>query len=52
MNEEEKRTMVIDPKKLKPGTCYIDSSFGEKYAVCKSNDGKIRIFKVIERKEE
>lgn len=51
MNEEEKRTMVIDPKKLKPGTCYIDSSFGE-YAVCKSNDGKIRIFKVIEKEEE
>jgi len=51
LNEEEKRTMVIDPKKLKPGTCYIDSSFGE-YAVCKSNDGKIRIFKVIEKEEE
>ena len=49
MVEKEEKTMVIDPKKLKPGTCYIDSSLGEKYVVCKSNDGMIRIFKLVEK---
>jgi len=46
---EEKKTLEIDPKALKPGTCYIDDSLGEKLAICKSDDGKIRIFKVMEK---
>lgn len=40
------KTLEIDLKTLKPGTCYIDESLGEKLAVCRSDDGKIRIFKV------
>jgi len=46
----ESKSLEIDPNKLKPGTCYIDSSLGEKLAICKSDDGKIRIFKVIEER--
>ncbi len=51
MGEEdgkEKKTIEIDPKELKSGVCRIDSSLGEKLAICKSDDGKIRIFKVEE----
>ena len=40
------KTLEIDLKTLKPGTCYIDESLGEKLAVCRSANGKIRIFKV------
>ncbi|MEM0450927.1 MAG: hypothetical protein QXO17_05095 [Nitrososphaerota archaeon] len=46
----EAKSLEIDPKKLKPGTCFIDSSLGEKLAICMSDDGKIRIYKVIEEK--
>ena len=51
MSEEgkkEKKTIEIDPKELRPGTCRIDTSLGEKLAICKSDDGKIRIFRVVE----
>jgi len=47
--DEKRKVLEIDPEKLKPGTCYIDDSLGEKLAICKSDDGKIRIFKVIEK---
>jgi len=42
--------LEIDPKKLKPGTCFIDSYIGEKHAKSMSHDAKIRIYKVIEEK--
>lgn len=51
MSEEgkkEMKTIEIDPKEMKSGTCRLDSSLGEKLAICKSDDGKIRIFKVEE----
>ena len=46
--EKETKTIEIDPKMIKPGMCRIDSSLGERLAICKSDDGKIRIFKVEE----
>ena len=49
--EEKKKTLEIDPKTLKAGMCYIDDSLGEKLAICKSDDDKIRIYKVIEKEE-
>jgi hypothetical protein len=39
--------LTIDPKKIFPGACMIVRVFGEDCAVCKSDDGKIRIFEVF-----
>jgi len=44
----EEDALVIDPSELEPGTATITEAFGEKVAVCKSDDGKIRIYKVVE----
>ena len=44
---ERRNTLVIEPKWMLPGTCKIMHAFGEDLAVCKSDDGKIRIFEVM-----
>ncbi len=44
---EQNHELEIDPKAISPGTCFVNTSLGEKIAVCKSDDGKIRIFRVI-----
>jgi len=40
--------IVIDPKKMHKGTAFIDGSLGEPLAVCRSDDGTIRIYRVEE----
>ena len=42
-------TLVIDLKELKPGCCIIGKVLGVRLAVCMGDDGKLRIFKVVER---
>jgi len=42
-------TLVIDLKELKPGCCIIGEVLGVRLAVCMGDDGKLRIFKVVER---
>ena len=41
--------LVIDLKELKPGCCIIGEVLGVRLAVCMGDDGKLRIFKVVER---
>lgn len=44
----EEGKIEIDPKGLKTGYCRIVATADEKLAICKSDDGKIRIYKVEE----
>ena len=47
--ETEEKTITIDPKELREGTCHIRKWGGKKVSVCKDK-GKIKIFEV--EKEE
>lgn len=47
--EREKKTITIDPKELREGTCHIHKLGDRKVSVCKDN-GKIKVFEV--EKEE
>ena len=44
---DKRDALVINPDRILPGTCKIMHAFGEDLAVCKSDDGKIRIFEVM-----
>ena len=44
---EKGNGLVIDPECILPGMCKIMHAFGEDLAVCKLDDGKIRIFEVM-----
>jgi len=39
----------IDLKELKPGCAIVGEVLGVRLAVCMGDDGKLRIFKVVER---
>ena len=41
--------LVIDLKELKPGCAIVGEVLGVRLAVCMGDDGKLRIFKVVER---
>jgi len=50
-NQDKKKVLTIDPKKIKEGTCQIFELNKQKFSICKEK-GKIKIFPALEAEEQ